>query len=498
MKRSLKTKLFLSILLLTSIILSLVWFFNVKFLGSYYIERKKDNLVSYSNYIKNIYKGDIEKIYDELEKIENLIGGNITIVASNGEIEYPISYKPQYGRQGRGLMRGGLGKYISISKEDLKNVLAGNTVINISKHPKFDIKILSVAAPLNDNKVLIIQSSVASIEEGIDIIKDYYIYIAIVSLIIGIILTFILTKIITEPIVRLNKVARKMANLDFSHKYKVVSRDEIGQLGESLNYLSEKLSFTIDELNKANEKLKKDIEKERQLDRMRKEFISNVSHELKTPIALIKGYAEGLKDNVIEDIESKNFYCEVIMDEAEKMSKLVKDLLDLSQLESGHYSLNKEKFDICKLADKVLNKYSPIFKEKNIKVSIQKDNDKICVNGDKVRLEQVLVNFINNALNHIGAERVLEVTIKQLANKVIVSIYNSGSFIPEDEIDRIWESFYKIDKSRARKYGGTGLGLSIVKNILKLHNSNYGVRNIKNGVEFWFELESLSIDNKNC
>ncbi|QIB27772.1 sensor histidine kinase [Caloranaerobacter azorensis] len=230
---------------------------------------------------------------------------------------------------------------------------------------------------------------------------------------------------------------------------------------------------------------------------MRKEFISNVSHELKTPIALIKGYAEGLKDNVIDDIESKNFYCEVIMDEAEKMSKLVKDLLDLSQLESGHYSLNKEKFNICNLVDKILNKYSPIFKEKNINVSIKKDDDKMYVNGDRVRLEQVLVNLINNALNHIGAERVLEVTIRRLSNNAIISIYNSGSFIPEDEIDRIWESFYKVDKSRARKYGGTGLGLSIVKNILKLHNSNYGVRNVKNGVEFWFELELISIDNKN-
>ncbi|SHH61648.1 HAMP domain-containing protein [Caloranaerobacter azorensis DSM 13643] len=489
MRRSLKTKLFLSILLLTSIILGLVWFFNVKYLGSYYIERKKDNLVSYSNHIKNIYKGDTRKIYDELERIENLIGGNITIVASNGEIEYPISYRPQYGRMGRG--------FIPISKEDLKEILSGGTVIKIFKHPKFDIRILSVVTPLSSDKILIIQSSVASIEEGIDIIKDYYIYIAIISLIIGIILTFILTKIITEPILRLNKVARKMANLDFSHKYNVVSTDEIGQLGESLNYLSEKLSFTIDELNKANKKLREDIEKERRLDKMRKEFISNVSHELKTPIALIKGYAEGLKDNVIDDIESKNFYCEVIMDEAEKMSKLVKDLLDLSQLESGHYSLNKEKFNICNLVDKVLNKYSPIFKEKNINVSIKKDDDKMYVNGDRVRLEQVLVNLINNALNHIGAERVLEVAIRRLSNNAIISIYNSGNFIPEDEIDRIWESFYKVDKSRARKYGGTGLGLSIVKNILKLHNSNYGVRNVKNGVEFWFELELISIDNKN-
>ncbi|QIB27773.1 HAMP domain-containing protein [Caloranaerobacter azorensis] len=253
MRRSLKTKLFLSILLLTSIILGLVWFFNVKYLGSYYIERKKDNLVSYSNHIKNIYKGDTRKIYDELERIENLIGGNITIVASNGEIEYPISYRPQYGRMGRG--------FIPISKEDLKEILSGSTVIKIFKHPKFDIRILSVVTPLSSDKILIIQSSVASIEEGIDIIKDYYIYIAIISLIIGIILTFILTKIITEPILRLNKVARKMANLDFSHKYNVVSTDEIGQLGESLNYLSEKLSFTIDELNKANKKLREDIEK---------------------------------------------------------------------------------------------------------------------------------------------------------------------------------------------------------------------------------------------
>ena len=235
-------------------------------------------------------------------------------------------------------------------------------------------------------------------------------------------------------------------------------------------------------------KLTEDIERERRIDKMRKEFISSVSHELKTPIALIQGYAEGLKLNVNEDEENRNFYCDVIMDEAGKMNRLVKDLLDLSQIEAGYFRLEKTVFDISFLVDHVLDKYRPILLEKGLKVDVEK-KENVAVNGDIVRIEQVLVNLLNNAINHVDDSKLIKITVTTRNEKIRVSVYNSGKTIPEESLDKIWTSFYKVDKARTRAYGGTGLGLSVVRAILELHRNAFGVENHINGVTFWFEVD---------
>ena len=286
-----------------------------------------------------------------------------------------------------------------------------------------------------------------------------------------------------------------MAKLDFSQKYDVKTDDEIGELGKTINDLSQQLNRKIVELNEANEKLKADIEKEKKIDAMRKEFISSVSHELKTPIALIQGYAEGLKDNIVTEEEDKNFYCEVISDETEKMEKLVKGLLTLSQIESGSVNLENKIFNIVHLVEKIVNKYKPILKNKNINLIIEHDDKELNVKADRSKIEQVLVNFINNAINHIDENGKLKIGLKDGQEKIRVSVCNTGSHIPKEEMDRIWDSFYKIDKSRAREYGGTGLGLSIVKGILELHNNAFGVLN-KNEV-LNFGLNCIKYDRMN-
>ncbi|QXM06848.1 sensor histidine kinase [Crassaminicella indica] len=481
MKNSIRIKLFMALIFFTFMIVGLSWTLNTKYLEKYYLEKKEETLIKYGKEIKNMVKDNVEDINSELGRIENTLGGNIIIFSADGSTLYYSSFH----RGGNGF--GKMGIRMLLSSRGIEEVLAGNKVLETFVHPKFKMKFLVHAVPLEGNKILILETSVGAIKESVEIAKDFYVYIGMIALVLGTILAHWFSKRFTKPIVELNRVAKYMAKLDFSKKYNVKGKDEIAQLGETMNYLSDRLDHTISELNRANKKLQEDIERERKIDLMRKEFISSVSHELKTPIALIQGYAEGLKENVADE-QSKDFYCEVIIDEAEKMGKMVKDLLELSKMESGNITIDMETFDIYELVEKVYNKYKPIFEEENIHGILEKCDEDLKVIGESSKIEQVLINFINNGINHIGGERNIKLSIKGDNEKVRISVYNTGEHIPEKELQRIWDSFYKLDKARNREYGGTGLGLSIVRGILKLHNSDFGVLNRENGVEFWFEL----------
>ncbi|MEQ8237221.1 MAG: ATP-binding protein, partial [Syntrophomonadaceae bacterium] len=242
------------------------------------------------------------------------------------------------------------------------------------------------------------------------------------------------------------------------------------------------------ELQAANQKLQQEIEHERKVDEMRRQFISNVSHELKTPIALIQGYAEGLKENVVQDEANRNFYCEVIADETAKMNKMVLELLDLSKIESGYIPLDREVFDLTEMIRHMTAKYDLILKEGKLKIITEHEGD-IWAYADPNRIEQVLANFLNNAINHVDERGEIKIQVKVKDSKAIVTVFNSGRPIPEDDQDKIFTSFYKVDKARTRAYGGTGLGLAIVRALLEQHKSSYGTRNLDDGVEFWFDLD---------
>ena len=226
-----------------------------------------------------------------------------------------------------------------------------------------------------------------------------------------------------------------------------------------------------------------------QIDEMRKEFLSNVSHELKTPIALIQGYAEGLQENINDDPESREFYCEVIMDEAGKMNMLVKKLLDLNQIEFGTENVSMERFDIVATIDNILSNAEILFRQKEA-VLIFNADEPIYVWGDVYLIEEAFSNYMSNALNHIDGDRIIEVNVRKEGNQARVSVYNTGEPIPEEDIDQIWVKFYKVDKARTREYGGSGVGLSIVKATMDRLGQGYGVRNIKDGVEFWFTVDA--------
>lgn len=485
MKNSIRYKLFIGVSLFVLFIISLSWVLNTQFLEDYYLYKKKGIMVDNTYKLNKEYTGDVDNIADDLETIENNLNGYILIYSANGILQYRTLTSEDKGM--------GMGKNSPwnpiLSEEGLLKVLNSNEAIfETQQHSRLKSDFLVMGYQLKNSDILLIQIPLSSIRENIEVANDFYLYIGIISLLVGMIIAFGFAKKVTSPIIKLNQVTKSLANLDFSKKSYINTQDEIGELAKNINNLSDNLDKTITELNNANEKLQEDIDRERRIDEMRKKFISDVSHELKTPISLIQGYAEGLKDSVMTDEESKEFYCDVIIDESGKMDKLVKDLLDLSQIQSGYFKLEKEKFDISILIKDILKKYQPIFNEKDIELTINNFNDNI-IDADPIRIEQVFTNFMNNAINHLNNENILRVGIVDDKGKVRVSVFNTGNQIPNDEIENLWESFYKIDKARGRKYGGTGLGLAIVKGILDIHNGDYGINNLEDGVEFWFELK---------
>lgn len=333
-----------------------------------------------------------------------------------------------------------------------------------------------------------IRSPLESIRESVGITNRFLGYIGICVLAVSVVIVWFFSKRITQPILELTDISQRMANLDFDAKYTGKCANEIAVLGANFNKVSEKLEQMISELKSANNELQKDIEKKEKLEQMRTEFLGNVSHELKTPIALIQGYAEGLKEGVSDDPESRAFYCDVIMDEANKMNQMVRNLLTLNQLEFGDEEVTFERFDIVQLVKGVLQSCEILIQQKGVNVNCVMA-ESVSVWGDEFKTEQVIRNYISNALNHVAGENIIEIKIVEREKTVRVSVFNSGHPIPEEDIPHIWEKFYKVDKAHTREYGGNGIGLSIVKAIMESFHKEYGVKNYENGVEFYMELD---------
>ena len=345
---------------------------------------------------------------------------------------------------------------------------------------------------LDNGDVFLLRTPLESIRDSVGISNRFLAYVGVMSSIVSGIIIWFLAKRYTKPIMELAWISERVAKLDFDVKYLGERDNEIGILGENINFMSKELEKTISELKTANIELTKDIERKEKNEEMRSEFLANVSHELKTPIALIQGYAEGLKDEILESPEEKEFYCEVIIDEARKMNDMVKKLLTLNQLEFGNDTIAMERFDVYKLICDYLHSAEILLQQKEIKVNLQ-SAEPIYVWADQFKIEEVFMNYFTNAINHVKENEhgIKEIKVEFLMKEknVKILIYNTGNQIPEESLPQIWDKFYKVDKARTREYGGNGVGLSIVKAIMESLQQKYGVENRTDGVVFWFELE---------
>lgn len=485
---------------LTIFTIFLCWFLNKTFLVDYYVFNKTNLLRTTYSQLNDIYnKLDYPdtSLSDEvtltLEKLNAKKNISLFIINTNLQFVYPTATAEGNNDKQLSQINSMVKEYMfNGTNQDIinKELLKKNSNYNIYK--VFDSRIesnyIDLVGILDNGYIVLMRTNFESMQESVAISNKFLAYIGIFVILVGTLIMLLVSDSLTKPILQLSDIAKRMSDLDFDIKYDVKRQDEIGILGTSINRLSEKLEETISELKGANNELKTDIEKKIEIDEMRKEFLSNVTHELKTPIALIQGYAEGLKENINEDQEDREFYCDVIIDEALKMNKMVKKLLSLNQIELGYNQVHFERFDIVALIKTVLSSTELFFQQKEANLLFD-DYEPIFVWADEYMIEEVLVNYINNALNHIEGTKTIEVKLETQKNIVRISIFNTGVNIPEDELKNIWIKFYKIDKARTREYGGNGIGLSIVKAIMNSINRDFGVINRVNGVEFWFELD---------
>ena len=442
---SIRNKLFFLIASVITMIMFFMVAFNEVYFEKYFLKIKKNQLFYLANEIK-----DPRSLID-LSAIEEK--NNIKIYIINERYLNDID--------------------VSLSKEDMTELFENpkKFVFRLTDTSFSLDKELTIITSYNKNQLLIISTPFSSVKEPVNIITSFHLKIVLTALVLGYVLSIILSRIITASIIDMGETAKRVAKLDFPQEFKSYSKDEIGILGENLNIMSAQLKDSI-------EKLQEDIEKERKIDKMRKEFISSVSHELKTPIAIINNYCEGLKEGIADDKETADFYLDVIMEETENMNKLVQSLLFLSRAERGFITFNSERFNIKEIVENEVKRAENLNTEdKKVIVDIK---DKFFV-GDKEQLTAVIKNLVENSFKYVEPEG--EIIIKSENNRFTIG---NTSHISEKEIENIWLPFYRADKARDRKLG-TGLGLAIVKEILESHKLKYGVYKEDDKIIFWFE-----------
>ena len=469
-----------------------VFILNNTLLEQYYIKNKKLAIVDAYNSINTAMNtGDIKSEDFDIRLVKVCERYNIDVVVVDENSKMVKSSSPDYLYLQKQLWSNMLGGLSNKSKKNPRILDQTNLyTLQIDTDERTNTDYMMLFGFLDNGNVFMIRSALEGIKESVRITNQFMSYVGLFIVAIGGVFSFFLSRKITRPITELTNISERMKNLEFNDKYHSQKRNELDLLGENINEMSESLEKAIGELKTANLQLKHDIEQKEKIDQMRTEFLSNISHELKTPIALIQGYAEGLQDGINDDDpESRQFYCEVIIDEASKMNTMVKQLLTLNQLEFGDDNVQLERFDIVEVIQNYLKSADILARQKNATVQME-HYEPIFVWADEFKVEEVLQNYYSNAINHLSGEKIISINLFQSEKTVRISVFNTGEPIPEESLGRLWEKFYKVDKARTREYGGSGVGLSIVKAIMDSMHQQYGVKNYDNGVEFWFELET--------
>ncbi len=491
LKRSLRFKLtmFLMVLMIMTIFGSIL--ITQLYVKDFFLSELKYRMIAMYNDVNHIFSDEHvldEEISEQLSRLAANGEINIIVLRQDNTIFSNINEESEMWESMQSIASLLEGKSEHNPNDSYYEPGQGYWVFHQHYDRQLDSNFYDLVGVLNDGSLIALRSSVVRFNESVATTMKLYVYIGLVSVLVGCIAMFFVSSSYVKPIHQMARAAKKMAQLDFDVKVENHSKDEIGVLGESINAMSQELENTISELKTANARLQQDIEKKAQIDEMRKEFLSHVSHELKTPIALIQGYAEGLKENILDDAESKDFYCEVIIDESERMNQMVKKLLALNELEFGMDKINFERFDVVEMMRNV-NASSEILIQQN-EIQLEFDfNESIYVWADEFLIEEVYRNYLSNAIHYASGSKQVVVSSSINGEILRIEVYNEGSHIPEDELEKIWIKFYKMDKARTRAYGGNGIGLSIVKATMQLHNRKCGVYNKENGVAFYFDLE---------
>lgn len=488
MRHSIKTKIMMLMLSIIAGAIGLILLINNTFISKFYMREKEKDIVNAYYYVDAVLakyddgRIDAVNMYNCIERVTAPVGVSVFVVDSGWGVIYTSKNSNDYDRER-------VIKSIFSSSPDYIKILkkTDNYTVQKAYDTRMNDYYLEIWGTFSNGNIAMMRMPIQSIKESIDISNKFIAYVGLLVACISVIVSYIFSSYITRPIKELGNVAERMSEMDFTAHYTGRDKGEIGLLGSSMNMMSQKLEKNISQLKAANIELMNDIENKNRINESRSEFLSNVSHELKTPIALIQGYAEGLKEGISDDPESMAFYCDVIIDESAKMNEMVKKLLTLNQLEWNDEPVI-ERFDVTELISSIVNANEIRISQNGIKLVFD-ETEPVYVWADEYKIEEVVTNYLSNAINHCDFEKIIRITIENMGNVVKVSVFNTGRNIDEKDIGRIWDKFYKVDKARTREYGGNGIGLSIVKAIMEAGQCGYGVINHSDGVEFWFELD---------
>ena len=444
--------------------------------------------------IEEAYISGDENFISLMDNVEREYEVTIEMYSSNGKFVYATSYKgemsvPPYDSDA-----------IIIPDSEKKNYTV-TTDLGSTSFNEFNLSVDTSSSQKNPATYLVgmwqTESGVtiklfklkSSVDTNTKITIIFISSITMMVLVAALMITSKFVKQTTKPLEEMSRITKKMAKLDFTQKCKANNIVEISELSDSINEMSDSLENALLDLQQKNKKLQDDIEQEKTIDQLRQVFISGVSHEMKTPIAIIQGYAEGLKVFLESDPATAVKYCDTIISETDRMNSLVMKLLEIIKYESGEYQILSEFFNLKEVIDSWFDRNVGILKEKGITIENHIDSEMIGY-GDTFIIPTIVNNYMSNAVSHVSGEMVIRASAKEIdLNRYRISIFNSGNPIASKDIDHIWDSFYRADKAMSRSQGRFGLGLAIVAAIQKLHKQEYGVVNHENGVEFWFDVE---------
>ena len=453
-KNSFKFYLFLSLIVFSFLILFIFWFFQITFLNGYYKYFKKNDMIATSKEVINSYKSNNN--YNELNMIAYKNNICIEIIGDSGIVYASGASNSCILLDSKGIKKN-KAKFISSNEKTISF-----TAYNYS----YNDELLIYGEKLSDGSIIFISTPLRIMGSILNIIQKEFIYCSVVIIIVSLIAAYFLSRKFSSPITRITEESKKLSRGNYDVKFKESTIEEISELADTLNNTALELSKT---------------------DNLRRELLANVSHDLKTPLTLIKANAEMVKDLTYANEEKRSKNLDVIIKETDRLNMLVEDILDLSRAQSKTMKLELKRLSLNELIESILTRYEVLKEKSGYKIVFNSDNEYV-VKADRKRLEQVIYNLINNAVNYTGKDKQVTVNLKSKKNTIIFEVIDTGKGIKKEDIDYIWDKYYKSDKSYHRVTVGTGLGLSIVKNILEMHNFKYGVETSKKGTKFYFEI----------
>ena len=456
-----KTKLFLFFMVSIAALAAVSILLNTLFLERFYLQKNESIFEEAARAIAQEYKqgGDI---VEYLRSVDRTQGINCMIAGPDYRIKY--SSFPQKGPV--------LAKGIADLSLQTDETSVDSYAYAIVDTPDYGIRDIAFVMPLDGGDILVLRKPLQVVTQSTGIANQFQFYTALAVLAAGGVAIYLMAGRITRPIAGMTGIAKSISKLDFSRRVNIKSKDELGELGGSINRMADQLSETL-------KALRRDVER-------RKQLVRNMSHELKTPVGVIKGYAEGLRYGVAEDAKQTEKYCKVIAEECDRMDGMISELLELSRLESGVFKPEPKDISVCGLMDTVIKRFAPAAAEKGVRLSAQCPQE-IAVRTDGGLAERAVGNYVSNAIKHTGGDMRVVVSAEDRDDFVRISVYNTGEPIAEEEQKKLWDVFYMADKARMRE-SSHGLGLSIVKSIAELLGARYGARNAEGGVEFFIDF----------